>query len=329
MLGYFNVLLQKNEDPPVLSEELKEEPPDITSDPLSVAIATVSTANPTILTRRMPILPKLGRIPQRDKDLMNKNKPPADNQTKKNVNKTKNRTTKHKGKRLMNSQNKGVVAKGRDKKHKSFDGINVTVPEPDLEQQVNNEIETSSLETKFTITPDLIENLDGFCAVADIVTVTTSNEAEEPEVVSDTDEDVDVDIEDDSETSFNPFFPERSVSPNSVYEKLLSDANIKIDKRDATSNSSFANISKSREIDGERIEEYTEDFIIKEEIDSSDTEVSADEINSNKNKDEDITVASFKVEETGEDNSHDKSNSNVREQSSDETILGMCIARKM
>ena len=219
------------------SEEFEEELPGTSSDPLSVTMETVSTAKPTILTRKKPIVPKLGRIPQRDKELLNKSKLDPSLHTKKSISpNSKNKTLKHKGKRLNNIDGNNVTKI----KKKALEDVNVTVVESsESDSEVFSQIDTTSLDTKFTITPDLIESLDGFCAVADIVTVTTSNEAEEKE--SDADEDVEIDIEDDDdESSFNPFFPERSVSPNSVYEKLLLDANIKPDKTEHVSKTYFA-----------------------------------------------------------------------------------------
>ncbi|KAK3091933.1 hypothetical protein FSP39_023819 [Pinctada imbricata] len=71
-----------------------------------------------------------------------------------------------------------------------------------------------TLENKLASSTGIIENLDRFCAVADIIT--------EGEDLED-DEEIDIENEDDVEE--NPVLQNRSASPNSVYEKLLKAAN--------------------------------------------------------------------------------------------------------
>ena len=68
-----------------------------------------------------------------------------------------------------------------------------------------------SLESRLQQSTGVIENLDGFCAVADIV--------EEDE-----DEEGEIDIENEDEE--NPILKSRSASPNSVYEQLIRAANL-------------------------------------------------------------------------------------------------------
>ncbi|XP_056020025.1 deubiquitinase MYSM1-like [Ostrea edulis] len=68
-----------------------------------------------------------------------------------------------------------------------------------------------SLESRLQQSTGVIENLDRFCAVADIVT-------------EDEDEDGEIDIENEDEE--NPILKSRSASPNSVYEQLIRAANL-------------------------------------------------------------------------------------------------------
>lgn len=70
-----------------------------------------------------------------------------------------------------------------------------------------------SLESRLQQSTGVIENLDRFCAVADIV-------AED----EDEDEDGEIDIENEDEE--NPILKSRSASPNSVYEQLIRAANL-------------------------------------------------------------------------------------------------------
>ncbi|XP_069126151.1 deubiquitinase MYSM1-like [Argopecten irradians] len=86
-----------------------------------------------------------------------------------------------------------------------------------------NQLQLSpTLENKLASSTGIIENLDGFCAVADIVEGSSS--------VDDTtqdDEEIDIDIENDDDNDENSILKSRSASPNSVYERLLKAANIR------------------------------------------------------------------------------------------------------
>lgn len=87
----------------------------------------------------------------------------------------------------------------------------VTIPSVQLSPTLEHKLEKST---------GLIENLDGFCAVADIVS--GSGDGQEDE------EDVDIDIEnDDDEMDDNVILKNRSTSPNSVYESLLKSAKVR------------------------------------------------------------------------------------------------------
>ncbi|XP_063408266.1 histone H2A deubiquitinase MYSM1-like [Mytilus trossulus] len=87
----------------------------------------------------------------------------------------------------------------------------VTIPSVQLSPTLEHKLEKST---------GLIENLDGFCAVADIVS--GSGDGQEDE------EDIDIDIEnDDDEMDDNVILKNRSTSPNSVYESLLKSAKVR------------------------------------------------------------------------------------------------------
>ncbi|XP_060070374.1 histone H2A deubiquitinase MYSM1-like [Ylistrum balloti] len=86
-----------------------------------------------------------------------------------------------------------------------------------------NQLQLSpTLENKLASSTGIIENLDGFCAVADIVEGTSAVED-----TSQDDEEIDIDIENDDDNDENPILKSRSASPNSVYERLLKAANIR------------------------------------------------------------------------------------------------------
>ena len=91
---------------------------------------------------------------------------------------------------------------------------------PPLQQSLNVVMDSKTLqlsptlENKLASSTGIIENLDRFCAVADIITETVEVED---------DEEIDIENEDDIEE--NPILQNRSASPNSVYEKLLKAAN--------------------------------------------------------------------------------------------------------
>lgn len=85
----------------------------------------------------------------------------------------------------------------------------VTIPTVQLSPTLEHKLETST---------GVIENLDRFCAVADIVSG-SGNCSEE--------EDIDIDIENEDENEDNFILKNRSTSPNSVYESLLKSAKVR------------------------------------------------------------------------------------------------------
>lgn len=178
------------------------------NDPLVIAMETVETAMPTV----KPNVPKRGRIPSKDKysftrkALLTKNN---------KLIRTPSPGSK-KIPRIKKSEEK-VLCKG-----KQADSVGSNNSGRYLSDVV--------LDRKLTITPSLIENLDGFCAVADIISggndeVINKNDDNDA-CNDDEDDDIHVDIENDDDSDSNPFLIGRSTSPNSVYEKLLTEANL-------------------------------------------------------------------------------------------------------
>lgn len=304
-------MLQKKDGEPV--NVSTEELPGPSTDPLSITMETVTTAKPTIITRKKPTAPKLGRIPQKEKyDLLNNTGKCLNHQPKKSVPRNSKKTS-------VKDKGKDGKVKGKTKKPPGC--LNVTVPEP--ESQVSCDTETSLLETKFTITPDLIENLDGFCAVADIVTVTTSTEAEVTEIVDETDEDVDVDIEADDEEPV--LFPNRSVSPNSVYKKLLSEANITPEKDDEDASVCVSNLTDASSNNSGDIEQNFSEApkdngtctLVNQLIDSDNKNENQGINNEDNNR---ISGVNTENLEMGKDSS--KTETSVKEESPPKKVLG-------
>ena len=167
-------------------------------NPLLDTLSKVTSAKPTITVRNI-IIPSKGRIPKSTNSLTEKQTAVKSGKFRKKKSPVKTIKSSELSKILLNGHS-GVEDKVESACPASFNvAINPT-------------------NHKVTITPNLIENLDGFCAVTDIVT-TNGN---------DTNEDDDIDIEnDDDDGDCNPILQSRSTSPNSVYEKLVSEANIK------------------------------------------------------------------------------------------------------
>ena len=168
---------------------------------LEDTLSTVSTAQPTIPVRDI-IIPSKGRIPKSA-----------------NNNDLKHKTVKSPGKKKVPIKTTKIV-KAKTEGWQEFvnGGTNVN------NKLVSDGIQTLSVITdtknhKVTITPHLMENLNGFCAVTNIV-------PEDDNKDNDSVEDVDIDIENDDDFESNPVLQSRSTSPNSVYEKLVSEANM-------------------------------------------------------------------------------------------------------
>ena len=124
--------------------------------------------------------------------------------------------TSHKPAPLVKIKNIKMISLGDNTaSNKEVIGLNdvlevITIPTVQL---------SPTLEYKLEKSTGLIENLDGFCAVADIVSGSGDGGEE--------DEDIDIDIENDDEMEDNPILKNRSTSPNSVYESLLKSAKVK------------------------------------------------------------------------------------------------------
>ncbi|XP_033736711.1 histone H2A deubiquitinase MYSM1-like [Pecten maximus] len=112
-----------------------------------------------------------------------------------------------------------------------------------------NQLQLSpTLENKLASSTGIIENLDGFCAVADIVEGSSSVEDTNQD-----EEEVDIDIENDDDNDENPILKSRSASPNSVYERLLKAANIK--NRDSSQKEAETKIKPSSKVDSWAVSE--------------------------------------------------------------------------
>lgn len=179
-------------------------------DPLVVAMETVETAMPTV----KPNVPKRGRIPSKDKYSFIR------------------KALSTKTNKIIRTPSPASKKAPRIKKSK----VKVLCKSKHGDSVVNNNsgrcLTDMVLDKKLTITPSLIENLDGFCAVADIISVGNDevidqNAGNDACVDNDDeDDDIHVDIENDDDSDDNPFLIGRSTSPNSVYEKLLTEANL-------------------------------------------------------------------------------------------------------
>lgn len=185
-------------------------------DPLSVTMVTVTTASPTVKTVKKSFVPKRGRIPAKEKLAL---------QTKSSS--LKSSSMKNCNTKVVSGQ--ALVAKKFSKmskpKYKGKAGHNSkcsNTQDDGNEHGASKHLSDMVLDKKLTITPSLIENLDGFCAVADII----SGENDELSKEDDSDDDIHVDIENDDDSDSNPILIGRSTSPNSVYEKLLIEANL-------------------------------------------------------------------------------------------------------
>ncbi|XP_060569402.1 deubiquitinase MYSM1-like [Ruditapes philippinarum] len=196
------------------STSTSSSPVTCSQDPLTLTIETVTTAMPTVPNLEKCILPRRGRIPSKEKRVM-----------KGKSAKQKNLVSKSSSNKLTFSQNAKKVARINQLKckRKSCDkknGLNKHTEHVTSHStgQLTSDI---VLDKKLTITPSLIENLDGFCAVADII---GGENDEEKNVANESDDDIHIDIEND-DTDVNPLLIGRSTSPNSVYEKLLNEAN--------------------------------------------------------------------------------------------------------
>ncbi|KAJ8305574.1 hypothetical protein KUTeg_016119 [Tegillarca granosa] len=203
-------------------------------DPLSQVIASVTTAQPTTnsipkSTSREEQKGHLSHVKgHKSEVIVPSSVRQSQIQIKNNLN----------NKKLSNS-NLNVVKRifANEKQNKSLkcqtNSISPEKPPNKQEKQVSKKDSLSAsnttnivqlsptLEEKLASSTGIIENLDRFCAVADIIT--GSGSADESQV----EEEIDIDIEnDDDSDDENPILKNRSASPNSVYERLIKAANI-------------------------------------------------------------------------------------------------------
>ena len=164
---------------------------------LQDTVAAVSTAKPTIPIRSI-VIPNKGRIP----------KTPAVNNVKR---KAVNSPTKIKRKKVP------VKASKADRtKTKAYQALGRS-SDPNLPII---KVMTDTKNHKVTIAPNLMENMNGACSVP--INATDSDDLSTDEI------DIDIENDDDDNVELNPVLQSRSTSPNSVYEKLVSEANIKM-----------------------------------------------------------------------------------------------------
>ena len=174
----------------------------------------MKTGNTTITEH---VLPRKGRIPkvQREQDTVK----PHGNSHQKGKSVSPPKQHKHDTVKLGSPKNKKLIQRS-DKKLMEPGGQNSKLPHSLeglnlMSSDFSCSISPELLDRKMTITPGIIENLDRFCAVADIIDRGTDEL-----------EDDDIDIENDDENDVNLVLQNRSTSPNSVYGKLIAEANL-------------------------------------------------------------------------------------------------------
>lgn len=188
-------------------------------DPLTVTVETVTTGSPTciIKTAKKSVVPKRGRIPAKEKFALQNNSILKRNSVKNKKNKPSS---------AHNSATKKISKASKTKETaRSFGKLDSLPSEETSNQNNTHHLSDVVLDKNLTVTPGLIENLDGFCAVANII----SDNNDDPSKNEESDDDVHIDIENDDDSDSNPILIGRSTSPNSVYEKLLTEANLNED----------------------------------------------------------------------------------------------------
>ncbi|XP_053394594.1 histone H2A deubiquitinase MYSM1-like isoform X2 [Mercenaria mercenaria] len=256
-------------------------PESYSEDPLTVTMATVTTAEPTVAVAKKSIVPKRGRIPSKDKHILKRKS------AKPKVLPSKNCSTKSSVSETAKKISRIKKLKYKGKANGKVNGVSKQTDQVIKHDTGHSEI---ILDKKLTITPSLIENLDGFCAVADII---SGENDEEAKPTNESDDDIHVDIENDDDNDSNPFLIGRSTSPNSVYEKLLNEANL-----NETNSSEEKNVEQVLQDDKNCIKESSKDNSVKTFLDwktcESQTKLKGE-------VDTDTKVTADKVEVTGEE----------------------------
>ncbi|KAL4235755.1 Myb-like [Mactra antiquata] len=173
------------------------------TDPITQVLETVTTAEPTVPSINKQTIHKRG-----------KNQVIHKNCLKEKVTSGKRKLVENSDRNEINGPKQRLKSKTMTHVHS---GVKTTVNKSGNDQSLSEVV----LDKKLTITPGLIENLEGFCAVADII---GGDSHESTNQKADSDDDIDIDIENDDESDDNPFLAGRSISPNSVYEKLILEA---------------------------------------------------------------------------------------------------------
>ena len=184
-------------------------------NPLLDTLSKVSSAQPTVTVRNI-VIPSKGRIPKTtNKDT---HKP--------NILKSNSKFTKRKqpSKMLESTNMAPSISQILKNGHTSINSqvLNSDRPVINVKTEVLNsslpaiDVKTDTSNHKVTITSNPTQNLDGFCSLSSTIANNNNN---------DLSEDDDIDIEnDDDDSQINPVLQSRSTSPNSVYEKLVSEA---------------------------------------------------------------------------------------------------------
>ena len=222
-------------------------------NPLLETLAKVTAAQPTMTVRNI-IIPSKGRIP----------KSTNNNTIKATALKYTSKFTKRKqpSKILHKKSKPQQISDNLPNGHNDITCSNL-VANSNL-PAIN--VKTNTINHKVTITSNLTQNLDGFCSLSDTLA----------SKVDDVSEDDDIDIEnDDEEIDVNPVLQSRSTSPNSVYEKLVSEANKDVKQSVLLKNCQLESesenadkLDKSVESNNTELEKFTRKFGAEAEIEN-------------------------------------------------------------
>ena len=194
------------------TDNIPQEAVDETGGSVQDTLSALTTAKPTIPVRNI-VIPSKGRIPKAIR-----------------VTDVKKKAVKSPGKISRKKVPLNATKSGKTKTEVSHGLVNSDSDVPTIN------VRTDTKNHKVTITPHSIENINGFCSVTDI-------DADNDDYT----EEIDIDIEnDDGSDDVNPVLQSRSTSPNSVYEKLVSEANLEqTDHKDELDGEIGDNVSDS------------------------------------------------------------------------------------
>ena len=232
--GMFSLkIFQEKDKEKSLSEKtssVQSPPVEPHSDnPLLETLAKVTAAQPTMTVRNI-IIPSKGRIP----------KSTNNNTIKATALKFTSKFTKRKQpSKILHKKSKPQISDNLPNGHNDISNLVANSNLPAIN------VKTNTINHKVTITSNLTQNLDGFCSLSDTLA----------SKVDDVSEDDDIDIEnDDEEVDVNPVLQSRSTSPNSVYEKLVSEANKDVKQSVLQKNCQLESESESADKLGKNVE---------------------------------------------------------------------------